>query len=215
MAVTKAYYRTARQFVNGNYYAAGEDYVVHPAYAVRPENYIRAFELIQKDLLSLFESVEPADQNLATYSFRMHELLMRTCIELEANFKAILAANNYSNTGRLNITDYYKINTSHYLSDYEVRLPYWTGTRSARNSGYPLQPSYTWRACRLCDQPDDLGEHIGVGRRPCLEVLGAPDVMDSFTRLPARRTGGPMPPVRLARRRRLAPRPARAGCGQR
>jgi hypothetical protein len=32
--------------------------------------------------------VEPADQNLNTYSFRIHELLMRACIEVEANCKA-------------------------------------------------------------------------------------------------------------------------------
>jgi hypothetical protein len=104
---------------------------MHSSYADHPENYIRAFELIQKDLLALFESVEPGDQNLSTYSFRIHELLMRTCIELEANFKAILLANTRSRpAGKLNITDYFKINKSHYLSEYEVRLPYWTGTGS-------------------------------------------------------------------------------------
>jgi hypothetical protein len=37
MPVSKPYYRTARQFVNGNYYGAGEDYIVHPSYAVRPQ----------------------------------------------------------------------------------------------------------------------------------------------------------------------------------
>jgi hypothetical protein len=141
MPIAKPYYRTVRQFVNGNYFAYPHDeYFMHPSYAMHPENYIRAFEIIQKDLLAIFESVEPADQNLPTYSFRMHELLMRTCIELEANFKAILAANTYSKTGNLNITDYYKIDVSHYLSEYEVRLPYWTGTRSV------WKPFDEWRA---------------------------------------------------------------------
>lgn len=153
MPVSKPYYRTARQFVNGNYYGAGEDYIVHPSYAVRPESYIRAFEIIQKDLLALFENVEPADQNLPTYSFRIHELLMRTCIELEANFKAILQANTYSRpASKFNIADYFKINKSHYLSDYEVRLPYWTGTRSvwkpfdqwAVNAGSTKPWTLTW-----------------------------------------------------------------------
>src|SRR2546426_354380 len=130
MPITKPYYRTIRQFVNGNYVVYPyNEYIIHPSYAANPENYIRAFELIQKDLLALFESIEPADQNLPTYSFRIHELLMRACMELEANFKAILKANTCSKpAGKLNITDYFKINKSHYLSDYEVRLPYWTGT---------------------------------------------------------------------------------------
>ncbi len=154
MPVSKPYYRTARQFVNGNYVAYPYDeYIMHPSYAVRPENYIRAFEIIQKDLLALFESIEPADQNLPTYSFRIHELLMRTCIELEANFKAILAANTYGRPAdKLNITDYFKINKSHYLSDYEARLPYWDGARSvwrpfnewAVNAGSATPWSLAW-----------------------------------------------------------------------
>jgi hypothetical protein len=98
-----------------------------------------SFQLVQNDLITLFESIEPADQNLSTYSFRIHELLMRTCMELEANFKAILAANTYSKTSNLNITDYYKVNASHYLSEYEVQFPYWTGVRSA------WKPFEAWR----------------------------------------------------------------------
>jgi hypothetical protein len=43
----------------------------------------------------------------------------------------------------------------------------------------------------------------------------APEVMDSLTHLPAGRTGRPAPPVRSAGRRLHAPRPARAGYGQR
>jgi len=154
MPLAKPYYRIIRQFTNGNYflYPSGE-YFMHPSYADHPENYIRAFELIQKDLLALFESIEPADQNLASYSFRIHELLMRTCMELEANFKAILKANTCSKSAsKLNITDYFKINTSHYLAEYEVRLPYWTGTRSiwkpfdewAANAGSGTPWSLSW-----------------------------------------------------------------------
>ena len=45
---------------------------------------------MQNDLVRLFEFIEPADENLSTYSYRTHELLIRSCIEAEANFKAIL-----------------------------------------------------------------------------------------------------------------------------
>jgi len=60
-------------------------------------------------------------------------------MELEANFKAILAANTYSKTGNLNITDYYKVNASHCLSEYGVQFPYWTGVRSV------WKPFEAWR----------------------------------------------------------------------
>jgi hypothetical protein len=132
MSVSKPYYLTVRQFAGGYYAGNDQDgYILHPSYSTTPQNYIRAFEILQKDLIALFESVEPADQNLPTYSFRTHELLMRTCMELEANFKAVISANTYSKSpSKFNITDYFKVNKSHFLSDYEVKLPYWTGARS-------------------------------------------------------------------------------------
>ena len=74
--------------------------------------YIRAFLLIQKDLLELFDYVEPADQNLDCYSYRIHELHMRACIEVEAHCKAILSENNYVNPDKSsewwNVKDYRK-----------------------------------------------------------------------------------------------------------
>lgn len=54
---------------------------------------MRAFLLVQKDLQELFDYVEPADKKLCCYSYRIHELLMRTCIEVKANCKAILSEN--------------------------------------------------------------------------------------------------------------------------
>jgi hypothetical protein len=87
--------------------------------------------LIQKDLNLLFDYVEPSDTNLDTYSFRIHELLLRTCVEIEANFKAILTENGYRKSS-MNILDYHKINASHRLSSYEIRLPLWTGHLNVR-----------------------------------------------------------------------------------
>jgi hypothetical protein len=134
MGVTKPYYRTARQFADGFYSTSGRSrYIYHPAYADEPSNYIRAFLLIQKDLQTLFEYIEPSDQNVTTYSFRTHELLLRTCTEIEANFKAILRANAFSQPARKwNIEHYVKIERSHYLSDYAVKMPYWTGNGRTR-----------------------------------------------------------------------------------
>ncbi|PKN78982.1 MAG: hypothetical protein CVU48_06645 [Candidatus Cloacimonetes bacterium HGW-Cloacimonetes-1] len=104
------------------------NYILHPDYAVNPEHYIRAYLLIQKDLLNLFDFIEPSDTNQMTYSFRIHELLIRTCVEIEANFKAILRENEYKTKYQdWSIKDYKKLNASHRLSSYIVKLPYWKG----------------------------------------------------------------------------------------
>lgn len=111
-------------------------YIVDREYANSPEHYTRAFSLIQSDLIKLFEFVEPADTNLDSYSYRIHELLMRTCIEVEANFKAILKENIFNPTDRngrtrpektWNINDYKKVNKTHHLSSYKVIVPIWSG----------------------------------------------------------------------------------------
>jgi hypothetical protein len=130
MGLPKPYRRTVRQLADGSYANSGNgNYVVHPRYAEAPEHYIRAFLLLQKDLIELFDYIEPADKNLPAYSFRVHELLLRACVEVEANCKAILSANGSSGD---NMRDYQKIEQSHKLSGYRVRFPTWHGTRVER-----------------------------------------------------------------------------------
>lgn len=126
-------------------------YIVDRDYSQNPEHYTRAFSIIQSDLIKLFEFIEPSDINLTTYSFRIHELLMRTCIEIEANFKAILQENIYKpvyNGGRKqgqlrpekewSIKDFKVINKSHHLDNYYVELPFWKGQKGK------LQPFGNW-----------------------------------------------------------------------
>jgi len=133
VSVTRPYKRTCRQFVGGSYSEGGRwQYICHPQFAVEPGQFIRAFELIQKDLHNLFDYVEPAESNLPCYSYRIHELLVRTCIEVEANCKAILLENGYAKSGDLNINDYKKLDSSHHLSSYQVRLPLWHGAGALR-----------------------------------------------------------------------------------
>ena len=120
--------------LDGSYSSNGNwMYLIHKDFAQDPQHYIRAFMIIQKDLINLFEYIEPCDQNLETISFRTHELLMRVCIELEANFTAILRENIFSKTGNLNISDYKVINKTHRLSSYKVSLPIWKGDRKVRS----------------------------------------------------------------------------------
>lgn len=114
---------------NGTYRNDGHwQYLLHPKFASDPQHYIRAFLLIQEDLLKLFEYVEPCDENSNTISLRIQELLSRVCIEIEANFTAILKENIYSNCGNWNLkNDYSLIEFTHRLSAYKVKFPVWRG----------------------------------------------------------------------------------------
>lgn len=80
-------YRPCRKSTNSAYNSW--IYLIDHEYAVSPYNYTHPFLSLQKDIIDLFEYVEPADKNLKTYSYKIQQLLMRTCIEIEANFKAI------------------------------------------------------------------------------------------------------------------------------
>ncbi|EKD89755.1 MAG: hypothetical protein ACD_32C00152G0001 [uncultured bacterium] len=128
MGLKKPYKRTVRQFADGSYSNSGNSrYLKHPDYAISPEKHIRSFLLIQNDLQKLFEYVEPADKNKLSYSYRIHELFVRVCIEVEANCKAILLENGYVKKNDLNMSDYRLIEQTHKLSEYEITLPRWDG----------------------------------------------------------------------------------------
>lgn len=130
--IKRPFRRTARAFANGLYAGGDERYVLHPKFAQDSEMYARNFLLLQKDLQDLFEYVEPSDQNLQCYSFRIHELLLRACVEVEANCKAILKENGYRKGGNWTMSDYKKINVSHRLSSFQVQLPVWHGKKKIR-----------------------------------------------------------------------------------
>lgn len=77
MTINRPYRRTCRQFMDGEYGEGGRwGYIVHPKFAQSPSHYIRGFTLLLKDLQELFDYVEPAEQNLACYSYRIHALLL-------------------------------------------------------------------------------------------------------------------------------------------
>ncbi len=133
MSINKPYHRFYRRQVpnrfNGEYFSVA--YLTDHEYAQQPEMYVRSFELIQEDVKKLFEYVEPADQNLNTYSMQIYNLFFRICVEVEANFKAILRENTYHGTGEWwNMEDYRKVNKTHHLSGYKVVFPIWSGTQN-------------------------------------------------------------------------------------
>lgn len=90
----------------------------------------QSIELLYKDFETLFDYVEPCDSNKGCYSLRIYELLLCTCTEIESNMKMILVKNGYKGNDdrHLNMSDYAKLNNSHYLSKFEVAMPNWTGT---------------------------------------------------------------------------------------
>lgn len=134
MAAIKPFRRTCRQFVDGSYGLNGDWlYLLHPSFARDPQHYVRAFMLLQRDLLDLFDYIEPADSNLGTYSHRVHQLLMRACVEVEANLTAILVENHYKKkSGDLLMRDYKLVDATHHLSSYEIRFPGWRGAAGLR-----------------------------------------------------------------------------------
>ncbi len=71
---------------------------------------------------------------------------MRACIEIEANLKAILTENNYQHSNKLTMRDYAKVEASHLLSEYEVKIPYWRGPNQIRSPFKALatQSSLPW-----------------------------------------------------------------------
>lgn len=134
MAIDKPFFRIFRPFVDGEYTSAGcARYVSHPEYAESPRLYTKALSLIIQDLRELFEYIEPSMQNANCYSHRTAILLTRVCIEVEANFRAILEANGYGPKKNYNMRDdYFKVNSSHRLSSYQVKLPEWDGDNCIR-----------------------------------------------------------------------------------
>jgi len=116
------YYRTVIPTEGG--YCSAWDYIINNNYAKNALSYIRAFELIQQDLINLFNYIEPDEKNLKCYSLYIYRLFVTTCIELEQNFKAILQENKFTKgSNNWNIKTYNILEKTHKLSHYKVILP--------------------------------------------------------------------------------------------
>lgn len=167
MGHNKPFHRNYRRIKAGSNSGYSDwAYIVDHSYAQHPEHYTRAFSVIQQDILNLFESIEPADINSTTYSFRIHGLLMRTCIEVEANFKAILKENTFNpvyksgtNAGKprpdytWTINDFRIVDKTHHLAEYSVELPFWAGKGKNRQpfSEWKVDGSLSWyKAYNAC-----------------------------------------------------------------
>ena len=128
-------------------YCSSWKYILHPSYSDTAKSSVSAFTLIQNELLDLFKYVEPVVENQKCYSHRILELFLRTCVEIEVNFKAILLANGYEKKNlkkNLNIVDYYKLEKTHKLSKYIVTLPLFD-ILNEEDNWYTRRPFSDWQ----------------------------------------------------------------------
>ena len=73
MSFDKPFHRNFRPVKKGHNSGYSDwAYIVDRHYSDHPEHYTRAFAILQKDIIGLFEYIEPSDINLVTYSFRIH-----------------------------------------------------------------------------------------------------------------------------------------------
>lgn len=147
MPLSKPFYRIIRPFTDGEYIPSGKDdevYILSSDYASDRATLIRAYAIIERDLVELFNYIEPADANLCTYSHKMYELLLRVSTEFETNCKAVLNANGYAKASgtNLNIQDYHKIDKASKLSEYKIILDTWLPSQKV------FQPFKDWSSGR-------------------------------------------------------------------
>lgn len=138
------FHRCYRPVISG---LSERNYLNDDCYAQKPYSFTKAFLTLQKEIEELFLFVEPTYDNRNTYSYRIQQLLIRVCIELEANFKAIMSENKYSKDSNWwDINDYWKINASHKLSEYKVYMPNWEGDNKYFEpfAGWRKSPRLAW-----------------------------------------------------------------------
>lgn len=120
------YYLTVIPTKKGGYCSAW-DYIDKSEYAENASTYIHAFKIIQNDLKNLFRFIEPNQVNYQCYSYEIYSLFIKTCIEIEQNFKTILKKNDYTDGKKKenywNLKDYKILEGTHKLSHYNVTLP--------------------------------------------------------------------------------------------
>lgn len=122
-----------------------DKYVLDPKYAKDRIHLLKAYKIIEEDLLEIFKYVEPSDGNKNTYSHRIYSLFLRACTEFESNAKSILRSNDYQKKDKKNkileerfwkITDYYLLNNVMKLDQYEVKIPNWIGIAEDFSNGF-------------------------------------------------------------------------------
>jgi hypothetical protein len=142
MTLARPFKRIARPFKkpDGDYVGGIVDgcYLADDGYAPDRTSVLRSYHSIESDFRTLFDFIEPHDENLKTYSTRLYEIFLRASTEFESNCKAVLSANNYKREGNWNMDDYRKLDSATRLSSYRLKLTLWSPTPKI------LQPMQPW-----------------------------------------------------------------------
>jgi hypothetical protein len=102
-------------------------------------SFLREYHLILADFDVILGFIDPSNENFETFSHRIYELYLRSCTALEAVFKRILHEADYQPSHqRLDIEDYFIVNSTNKLNEYETRLDSW------RSCEYKLKPFEAW-----------------------------------------------------------------------
>jgi hypothetical protein len=75
-----------------------------------------------ESLEKIFRTIHPEPNNLSVYGHEVRNLLLLACMEVEAQCKGILKANNYASNSNLNTNDYVKLLTALRLNEYEIEV---------------------------------------------------------------------------------------------
>ncbi len=108
------------------------DYLYDDRYTDQEEkkSLITSARMILRDLNTLYDYIEPSDDNLNVYSHRIYELLLRTATEFESNCKGILKANRYPKPeNEWCVKDYFKISKAARLNEYCLTFERWATSR--------------------------------------------------------------------------------------
>lgn len=134
MPLNKPFRRIYRPTKNRQY-----DYVKDILYAKDRLQLSRAYLNIERKLKDIFNYIEPADCNIAVFSFELYSILLRACTEVELNCKAIMEANEAipTNGREFTMNDYKKLNIPLRLSDYQISYPYWRWKKKGYVDYYP------------------------------------------------------------------------------
>lgn len=120
MFLSKPYYRIIRPGV------PIESYVTDSRYANDKSVLKRSYLSLERQLISIFDYIDPDDRNLNVFSYELYTLLLRACTEVELNCTLIMKANDAAPIGKhFTMRDYRKIEKSSKLSKYKVLLPNW------------------------------------------------------------------------------------------
>ena len=99
-----------------------DEYVLDDRYCGIRGELIRYYNILQSDVLNIFNYIELDKNNLSTFSLKNYQILTNICIEVENNLKGIIKANIYSKKHHLTMNDYKKLEKYLKLSEYEVEI---------------------------------------------------------------------------------------------